>query len=83
MPYSHIQARYFVLDILFSLQKLFCFQWCSAFTSLFFFAAYKCVNLQKIKKKIVTKSLNLLQSNNKLMKRHKLISLFLSPKTNI
>lgn len=43
----------------------------------FFFAAYKCVNLQKIKKKIVTKSLNLLQSNNKLMKRHKLSSLFL------
>lgn len=42
----------------------------------FFFAAYKCVNLQKIKKKIVTKSLNLLQSNNKLMKRHTLSSLF-------
>lgn len=82
MPYSHIQVRYFVLDILFSLQKLFCFQWCSAFTSLFFLLHIN-VSIFRKKKKIVTKSLNLLQSNNKLMKRHKLSSLFLSPKTSI
>lgn len=82
MPYSHIQARYFVLDILFSLQSCFVFNGVQHLPP-FFFAAYKCVNLQKIKKKNVTKSLNLLQSNNKLMKRHKLSSLFLSPKTSI
>lgn len=79
---SHIQVRYFVLDILFSLQSCFVFNGVQHLPP-FFFAAYKCVNLQKIKKKIVTKSLNLLQSNNKLMKRHKLSSLFLSPKTSI
>lgn len=71
-----------MLDILFSLQSCFVFNGVQHLPPIFF-VAYKCVNLQKIKKKIVTKSLNLLQSNNKLMKRHKLISLFLSSKTNI
>lgn len=52
MPYSHIQARYFVLDILFSLQSCFVFNGVQHLPP-FFLAAYKWVNLQKIKKKLL------------------------------
>lgn len=48
MPYSHIWLRYFVLDILFSQQSCFVFIGVQHLPP--FFAAYKCVNLQKKKK---------------------------------
>lgn len=53
MPYSHIQARYFVLDILFSLQSCFVFNGVQHLPPFFFLLHINVSIFRKLKKKLL------------------------------
>lgn len=53
MPYSHIQVRYFVLDILFSLQSCFVFNGVQHLPPFFFWLHINVSIFRKLKKKLL------------------------------